>query len=210
MFRIVAILALLGAVAGLAGIIRKSGQWARIKPEFKNFIRILRKRLKEQGLLKNFRLVVYLFSILMFMILAITGFFPALILGQSMSGVLLMLHVTVAPLFAVSLAILALLWAHRQQFTTDEWRWLAANLKKPRQLFAAHNDFWPKAGFWLILIVSLPAILSIILSMYPFFGTDGQHYLLNVHRYSVLILLVVVMFHGYWVVLESQSQQKKQ
>lgn len=209
MFRIVALLVFVGTLASFFLIFRKSGQWAGFMPGIRNFIQTLRKDLKERGVRPNFRPLLYLICLLMFMILAGTGFFSALILGQAMTGVLLMLHVIVAPLFAVGLAVGALLWAHQHQFSFEEWHWLAANIKKPRELFGPHYDFWRKMCFWLILMLSLPAIFSIVFSMYPFFGTDGQHYLLNVHRYSVLILSVLVMFHSYWVILESQSRPKK-
>ena len=52
-----------------------------------------------------------------------------------------------------------------------------------------------KVTFWLIVFLALPLILSIILSMFPLFGTYWQEYLLALHRYTAIVFFVVVIVH---------------
>ena len=40
-----------------------------------------------------------------------------------------------------------------------------------------------------------------LLSMLPLFDTEGLHGLLDIHRYSGLLLVVATMFHLYGVLL---------
>ena len=137
-----------------------------------------------------------------FVILAVTGFVPALILGEHSTGYLLMLHLTAAPVFAVSLVVLTLMWAHRCRFTQSDWRWLLCLMRREaasKKPYPESVDFGQKVFFWLIILFALPAILSITLSMFPLFGTGGQEFLSQTHRYSALLLALVVIVHTYLV-----------
>ena len=67
------------------------------------------------------------------------------------------------------------------------------------------NSVGQKISFWLIVLVSLPVILSILLTMYPLFGTHGQEVLLYLHEYSALILVLVVVANF----LFGQAKSKK-
>jgi len=49
--------------------------------------------------------------------------------------------------------------------------------------------------------LALPVILSIVLSMFPLFGTDGQEFLLQLHRYSALLFALVAIMYTYLVIL---------
>ena len=51
------------------------------------------------------RKLVYLLALLSFVVLGITGFYPTLVLGEHISGYLVMIHATFAPILAICLAI---------------------------------------------------------------------------------------------------------
>jgi len=60
------------------------------------------------GILKK---LCYLAAAMCFLVLALTGFWPLLVRGEHISGYLMMIHATFAPVFAICLAIIALTWA---------------------------------------------------------------------------------------------------
>jgi hypothetical protein len=114
-------------------------------------------------------------TFLSILVLIITGFYPKLILSRTISGYWLMFHVTAATIFVCCLALLALMYAEQNL------------LKKPAVLRAI--------TFWLILLLALPLILSIVLSMFPLFGTQYQELLAEIHRYSALSISVIAIIH---------------
>ena len=69
------------------------------------------------SIIGKLRILVYLAVLFCFIVLAITGFYPTIILGQHITGYLVMVHATFAPIFAVCLAVLAVMWARRWRFT---------------------------------------------------------------------------------------------
>ena len=56
--------------------------------------------------------------------------------------------------------------------------------------------------FWLILVGGLAVSATMLFSMLPLFGTDDLHCLLDIHRYSGLVVVVAMIFHFYSVVLQ--------
>ncbi|HEY7114937.1 MAG TPA: hypothetical protein VH475_00030, partial [Tepidisphaeraceae bacterium] len=94
------------------------------------------------------------------------------------------LHMSVAGLFAVMLTALALLWSAQASFYCPP----------PARFYAGE-----KVAFWLTLVAGLSTILTAMLGMMSWFGTAGQTALLNIHRYSALVLLICVVYHGYRV-----------
>jgi hypothetical protein len=81
--------------------------------------------------------------------------------GGRMRGWMLMLHMTVAPLFALAIAVLAVLWQDRSSCLLR-----------------------------LVLLSALATILTAMLMMMPWFASDTQRCLLTVHRISSMVLLV--------------------
>ena len=154
------------------------------------------------------RLLVYLAALFCFVILTVTGFYPPLVLGKPISGYMVMLHATVAPVFAVCVAILAVMWAHNCRFDKNYFPWLQKLLQRqPVNTDTGEKyELVQKAAFWLILILALPVILSIVMCMLPIFGTHGQEVLMDLHRYSALLLAMVIIVHTYLVFL---TQAKK-
>ncbi len=149
------------------------------------------------------RKLLYLLALLCFVVLLITGFYPVLIRGEQISGYLLMLHATFAPVFAGCLAVLAVMWADNCRFNKDDWPWLQRILKRETASDKSGTEkhtLIQRICFWLIVMLALPVILSAVLSMFPLFGTRGQEFLLDTHRYSALLLALIIIVHTYLII----------
>ena len=116
---------------------------------------------------------------------AVSSFGP-IVAGSRMSGWMLNLHMAVAGLFAVTITALGVLWAEQASFAPEG---------------STRFYLGEKVAFWLMLVAGFMTIGSAMLGMMSWFGTDGQIALLRVHRYSGLLLLICVVFHGYRVLL---------
>jgi len=202
MYRVLLIIVIIGLLVRLfillkSGRLNSSDIFKNIKEDFslpiKNLFNISS---RDSRLFEVLRKLFYSLTAIFFVILGLTGFFPVLLFGSHLSGLLLIIHVTVAPLFVLSLMFAILFWANYQQYDVQDISTIKT-IKKNKNSENDVNSFWEKTYFWLFSIVSLPAILSMILSMYPIFGTDGQVYMLNLHRYTVLFLLIIASFHIY-------------
>lgn len=136
---------------------------------------------------------IYFLTIVSFAVLAVTGFGP-LIFSKALTGYILMTHATFAPVFAGSLAVLVLLTVHRNRFDKNDW-----------PLFKG-SCLIRKVCFWLIIILSLPVILSSVLSMFPIFGTQGQKCLLIIHRYCAITFAVVALIHTFLIIFAGSKK----
>ena len=132
-------------------------------------------------------------TILTVLVLAMTGFW-ALVRGEAMSGYGLMLHCTVAPVFCLFLAVTAVMWAERSRFEGGDGQ-------RGNRAVALRKTF-----FWLMILAGIPVILSMVLSMVPLYGTMGQEILYELHRWSTVIFVIVVVV---WGALLVSSQKKK-
>ena len=141
------------------------------------------------GKLQSLKVFLYLFTLLEFFIMMFTGFVTLIFTGGDITGILLLIHVTVAPFIAVTFAVMVVLYAQSNSFNEDDIKNDQSNNKT-----VLKNSAYLKINFWLISLFSLPAMISIILSMFPIFGTEGQINLLEIHRYSVLIISLLVIF----------------
>ncbi len=171
----------------------------------------IKQRLSLVGVLRK---LVYLLALLCFVVLAVTGFYPTLILGEHISGYLVMVHATFSPIFAICLAVLAVMWARNCRFTRSDWPWFQRIVQrvtlvkstgeerksKNSGLSTGHLAVGQKVTFWLIIFLALPLILSIVLSMLSLFGTHGEELLLSVHRYTALVFALVGIVHIYLVI----------
>lgn len=137
-------------------------------------------------------------TVILFTFLALSGLIPVLILGEQMSGLFLVVHVTIAPFFVVALMLTTIFWAHFQQFDHSDFLYLKnlRDKKEIRKKAKNQQNFWPKIYFWLFLMFSVPAVLSIIFSMFDYFGTAGQIAMLNIHRYTTLVLFILALFYA--------------
>ena len=152
------------------------------------------------------RKLVYLLALLSFVILGITGFYPTLVLGEHISGYLIMIHATFAPILAICLAILAVMWAGNCRINGKDWPWFQriverVTLHKSKESTSDNNScLLQKIAFWLIIFLALPLALSIILSMLPYFGTYWQELFVLIHRYTALVFAVVVLIHTHLII----------
>jgi cytochrome b subunit of formate dehydrogenase len=153
------------------------------------------------GVLKK---LAYLVAFVCFLVLALTGFWPLLVRGEHISGYLMMIHATFAPVFALCLAVLAVTWAGANRFTAEDCPWMQRLLRRATRLHVATEDkpercavLWHKATFWLLMFLALPLILSIVISMFHILGTNWQYFTMAIHRWTGLVFAVVAISHTY-------------
>ena len=169
------------------------------------------------SLLGVFKKLVYLLALLCFCVLAVNGFFTAVVLGRSISGYWIMLQTTAGAVFAVCVAVLAVMWARRHRFNESDWPWLQHILKRivwhghPGRVSMGWKpmplpELGQKITFWLLVVLALPLILSMVSSMFPLFGTHWQELLLELHRYSALLFALVAIVHIYLVIRTRMSK----
>ena len=198
MFRVLSIVTIIGLIIWLHRLFNKSKlSFSEVLSNYfislKNSICRL-KLLKTQNSLANLTLLkrmIYLFTLFLFFIMALSAFIPLILFGDSLSGIFLLIHVSVAPLFSIFLAILIILFAHSNQFSKYD-----LDNSKNNGIFIFNQMGYIKITFWLIVFFSIPTMISVILTMFPLFGTEGQLYLLEIHRYSTLIVLILVILHS--------------
>jgi len=197
MYQTISIIAFLITLAGI--VLHRL-----VSPSHKKRKRKSTKKLSPVGIL---RILVYLFALLCFVVLAVTGFYPLLVLGEHISGYLVMVHATFAPIFAVCLAVLAMMWAGRCRFVYSDWPWFERFVQRITSVKSSSEEapskssgLEQKMAFWLIIFLALPLILSIVLIMLPLFGTHCQELLLSVHRYTALVFALVAIVHTYLVI----------
>ncbi|MFC1555913.1 hypothetical protein ACFL67_02410 [candidate division KSB1 bacterium] len=125
-------------------------------------------------------------------LLAFSGFIPYLIFGESLTGYMLLLHVSVSPVFAVSLTVLIFLRA--KEYVCD--------------LTLPGSNAGMKLCFWCMLILTQVLIWTIILSMYPVFGTQGQENLLSLHLLGALFFVIAGVFYLYFLINSHITETK--
>lgn len=157
---------------------------------------------QKRSLVDLLRILVYLVALFSFVVLALTGFYPVLILGEHITGFLVMIHATFAPIFTVCLAVLAVMWARQCRFTPGDWpgfeRFVQrVTLAKGTDAATQHGSsgLGQKVTFWLIIFLALPLGLSILMSMLLHLGTHWQEMLLSLHRYMAYVFSLVVIVH---------------
>lgn len=201
MFRILSLLIIAAVIYWLFNFGKKNG--FSIKTLLNNLISAVINSVKKISEFKNQALsekinsikkLLYVVTVALFLIMAISAFIPAIIFGGSLSGVFLLIHVTAAPFFAVSLALTIVIYAQQNKFGTKDFK-NQTDFNNLNSL-KLNNSGNQKLIFWLFTFFSLPAIVSIILSMFPLFGTEGQNILLEIHRYSTLILFILLVLHS--------------
>lgn len=191
MYRIILVIVVL-AVLTLIYLRIKNGQLS--KKSFQKYWNLKIGSLKQLGSFNTLpatRQNLYRFTLVLFIVMAATSVLPLLLMGGHLNGISLILHVTVAPIFAVVYAAFVLFSAHNRRFESSDWPRIKAMVSK-REFESKTLD---KVLYWLFMGLSIPAIFSILLSMYPLFGTDGQETLLQYHRYSTLLMLLVAVAH---------------
>jgi cytochrome b subunit of formate dehydrogenase len=141
-------------------------------------------------------------------VLVVTGFVPMIFLGKSITGWWLMVHATAAPVFAACIAVLAVLWADKNRLDKNYWPRLNYILhRQPKSTIPPERyELKLRTCFWIVLSLSLPVILTAVLSMFKLFGTDGQELLLQLHRYSTLLLSLFAIVYLYLAALTEMNR----
>jgi len=142
----------------------------------------------KQNLVSSIRQFVFSFSIVLFVLMAISGLLLPLF-WQPTTGIMLFVHVFIAPFFALTITASIALYVHKLQFNSADYQILTKKGKSSTQKMA----FWKKIHFWLFVPAVILNIGSIVCAMYTLFGTSGQYWLLNIHRLSAVVLLVLTV-----------------
>ncbi|MBN2325509.1 MAG: hypothetical protein JXR73_00045 [Candidatus Omnitrophica bacterium] len=129
---------------------------------------------------------------LAFALLSLTGYTAPYTVTHYLTGYALLLHAALAPLFALCIAAWAVVYAPRRVFTEEDWLWLR-NRDRLEERTAHGLAFGKKACFWLILIASLPVILSITLNMFPIFAAQTQPIVITVHYAGVILMSIGIL-----------------
>ena len=111
--------------------------------------------------------------------MAITGFFPLILGNTTLNRWWMILHVSIAPLFSILLAIGALYCAKKMGIDFKD----SPESKLSRILF------------WFFLFLFIPNALSILFSMNTWFVSSTQYVFLEVHFYSAIGMLLLVVLH---------------
>ncbi len=206
MYSILSLIAIVASLYWLFSFLKKNEfSFGSVANKFWNELKNSISKLKEmksnnlQANLNLFKRFFYLSTLFLFLLMALSAFIPVL-LGITLSDIFLLVHVTVAPLFSVFLAILIILFAHSNRFNKDD---LKEN--SDEQKIKINQSGYLKVIFWLVALFSVSAMVSIVLNMFPIFGTEGQVYLLDVHKYSTLLLLLLVIFHSGLITVNSKQ-----
>jgi len=139
----------------------------------------------------------FLVTVISFCLLAITGFFPVVLTGHQLGGLFLIIHVTVAPVLVLSVTVLILLTVHSMRFDGQDLD--AVRKQGKNNGLAVKRGLVIKIEFWIAFVLIILAILAIILMLYPIFGEAGQNKLLNLHKYSTLILFFLFQHQVYLI-----------
>lgn len=136
--------------------------------------------------------LIYLGTLGAIGVLAGTSFYEVWRHG-ALLGWPLFLHMVGAGAFTAALPLLALSWAHWNQFRIGP----EAGKAGPPKFF-----WLQKCTFWTILIAGFVVTMTMLLSMLTLFGTDGMLLLLDLHRYSGLVVVLAAVIHLYAVAMQ--------
>jgi len=145
--------------------------------------------------LVSLRVLFFAIAAASVVVLSLSGFIPYLLIG-SVSGVSLVLHVAIAPVFAVCMTAMTLLWAHRHRLDAQDLRWFWSIAQRRNGVTeSAGTGHFPamKMSLWAMVILTPLIMGSIMLSMYPMFGTPGQRSLLTLHLVSGLLFVAAAV-----------------
>jgi hypothetical protein len=174
MFRVIAIIAIVAAAVRAAQVMRGSAKSVAASP------------MRERG--RRWQNLIWLVMLAGTLVGALTGIGSVIVSGSPIGGWILILHCLAAPLFAIGIAAIALLWAGA---------------------YLRGNCAAGCACFWLMLISGMVTIFSIAFTMTPLFGTANQHFLLSVHRWSSLALVVFMVLHAARVAAVSRGARSR-
>ncbi|MCC5827973.1 MAG: cytochrome b/b6 domain-containing protein [Phycisphaeraceae bacterium] len=147
-----------------------------------------------------------------FLVLAGTGM-GAMWLAGELGGWMLYAHVLAGAIFAAALTGAMIRWAAQNVFIPLDLLWVRHGWggffrRADRHAPAGRFDAGQKVLFWLTATLGLATMLTILLTMQPWFGYRGQAILIDLHRYAGLLLVVVVLIHLYATLLAKPGAWK--
>lgn len=143
----------------------------------------------------NERLVIICLG-LSFCFLAASGFPFALLSGQRLYGIFLLLHVMLGGVFAVCLPLALIMRARHYSFDREDTEHdRAASL--PGSKNTIHTP-WSKIFFWLFATSGLCLIVTALTLMLPHFSLTTQMDMFEIHRYSALVSLLSALAFTYF------------
>jgi hypothetical protein len=137
--------------------------------------------------------LVYLVTAASVLLLGFTAFYAVLRYGV-LEGWLLFVHMFGAGALVAVLPLLAITWCRTSSF--------GCSVGTGEDDEVMQFTWLPKAAFWVLLAAGFAVSGTMLLSMLPLFGTDGLHVLLDIHRYSGLVVVVALILHAYGVLLQ--------
>ena len=143
--------------------------------------------------------VVLVISVVCLIVMSCTAFSGRLAADKLMTGYVLMIHVGTAPVFILCLLFLIVSWGYQCRLTDAEWEEFLERLqfKTPD---SKGSMLLIKLTFWLTMLLSVPVSLSMLASMFTFFGTHSQEVLFIIHQYTSLALLSTAVVHIYLLI----------
>lgn len=206
MFRMASIIAYAVVLLGIVlhylifpcGYEKRFSLFSLIRKKVHLFILIFHEQKLNLGILCK---CVFMLGLLSFAVLTITGFGP-LFFGHRLEGYLLMIHVTFAPVFIGCMAIVAILSAGKYVFVRKDAEMLSSQCfqKNVKRCWLTDSGVGVKGGFWALLVLSMPVTLTMVLAMLPLFGTNGQAFLFEAHRWSTLGFALIAIVELYILV----------
>jgi len=216
LYRILAIVSFLAIIGGVSFSLRTrasvwSGFWEWVGQQWDDALSTITnfRNLNFSDTIHVLQKLLYIITLLCVIGMILSGFLPVIFAGANLGGFLLVIHATISPIFAVSIALLVLISAHSHRFNDQDWATLNTLFSKDTSRTVSRAQFGQKVCYWLLVVFSIPVITSILFSMYPIFGTEGQENLLQLHRYSTLLFVIIASLYSYLMVIAHRTQDEE-
>jgi len=118
----------------------------------------------------------------------------------AMHGWNLWIHLGAAGAFTVSLALIAITWAGAAISTFEA-------ISKPAGEVPERFSVLTAGSFWLAIISGTISLATMLASMVPLLGTSQIELMIEIHRYSGLVLAAAVVLHLYSISLGRLGRQ---
>ncbi len=137
---------------------------------------------------------VYAATLLSVGVLAATSFGAVLSVGV-LNGWALLAHMVGAGMFVFVLPVLAITWCEPSRFDLRRYG--------QREQTGSQRFYWfPKLTFWLLLASGWVVAMTMLVSMIPWMGTDELESMLELHRWSGLLVVVAAALHVSGIVMQ--------
>jgi hypothetical protein len=166
---------------------------------------------RKKSWITKIRKLVFVLGLFSFCVLVVTGFGP-LMFGARLHGFPVMIHATFAPVFIGCIALVAILGAGQFAFNKKDTEAFQCGCTVGRnsRCWLTDTSVGAKAGFWALLILSLPVTLTVVLSMLPLLGPHGQEFMFCLHRWCSLFFALTAMVELYILIRMGVLRETKQ